>query len=656
MANTPPDPHLTHDLGCVLCAVAVNIFVDIVLVVDVLVSFRTCHITPERQLLLDIIENRKAYLKSWFVPDLISTVPYDLVVPVRLAARNGLPLGRTLDVFAKLLRLTRFVRLLKLANHIEYARVLRITLLVSFLVLWTHWLACAQYALSNVELDEEGGAIDVLMGSRADDDGGDGGGTAPSLLVGARGVSWVVRLGLHRESFPMRYLAAFYYAVTMSAKSPWLAPSPPAEFVFGCVAVVVCSVLYAAFVGSITAVFTSYDAHLGRQRDALNLVRAFSRYRGLSKPTQRRLVRNYEAYWHETNGIDTQKFLRTMVPKHLLQDVLRELYAPVLFTMPALTNSDALSADGLFAFLSGLRTQVLLSGDVLWRYGQFPSTIYILMHGSVQLLLVKTPGRNSAPDAAHALADASIGASTNAPSAKSAKYRRKQSTATSFRHVSRSMDETHAALYKVERPGSVLGFQVLYRSLEPMPFGARADQRSTCYSIDRSQLLELVRTYDHEGTFQLILANAAREAILRCRQLVDSAPQIEDQVLSEWADFCSERADDDGRQSMAQRTTAAGAGSFSSDGSFKGKPGASIAELSEQMAALQAQMSELLSRIPATTQSASPSPTSLGTRSARRSGEGGRSSPLSPASAGSAIFNAASADGGRRANHAEMHA
>ena len=48
-----------------------------------------------------------------------------------------------------------------------------------------------------------------------------------------------------------------------------------------------------------------------------------------------------------------------MVQRHLLQDVLKELYAPVLFTMPSLTNNDNLSADGLFAFLSGLRTQVL---------------------------------------------------------------------------------------------------------------------------------------------------------------------------------------------------------------------------------------------------------------------------------------------------------
>ena len=55
----------------------------------------------------------------------------------------------------------------------------------------------------------------------------------------------------------------------LHAKSPWQHPSPPGEFAFGCAAVVACSVLYAAFVGFLTAMITSYDAHLGRQRDAL---------------------------------------------------------------------------------------------------------------------------------------------------------------------------------------------------------------------------------------------------------------------------------------------------------------------------------------------------------------------------------------------------
>ena len=601
--------------------VAVNVFIDLVLIVDMLVSFRTCHFTTERHLLLDVKENRRAYLRSWFVPDLISTVPFHLVVPGDL--------GRTMDAFAKFLRIARIVRLIKMANHIAYARLLRIILLVSFLVLWTHWLACAQYALSNVPVDHvDDGMSGALLddASGGDSDGGDaGGGTGLSevtgvgpapYVVGARGVSWVERLGLHHQSFSMRYLAAYYYAVTMSAKSPWLAPSPPGEFLFGCVAVVVCSVLYAAFVGSFTAVFTSYDAHLGRQREALNLVRVFSRYRGLSQATQTRLVKNYEAYWHESNGIDTQKFLRTMVPRHLLQDVLKELYAPVLFTMPSLTNNDNLSADGLFAFLSGLRTQVLLSGDVLWRGGQYHTTVYILMHGSVQLLVAR-PGCAEPPSQPPPVAAARTPPSrpssrpptTSASPDKNAapppmRGARKQSVATSFRTVAKRLSETHAALYKVERPGSLLGFQHIHRPVEPMPFGARADQRSTCYSIDRQQLQELIRTFDGEGTFHKILVRAAREAILKCRKLTainasnatDGRSNTVDEVLHEWADFCSD-------DQPSSRTTSPQVSRHTTTPSrATAKPSSDqisqLEELADKVAILQSMMSEVLDRLP----------------------------------------------------------
>lgn len=131
--------------------------------------------------------------------------------------------------------------------------------------------------------------------------------------------------------------------------------------------------LYASFVGSLTAVITSYDTHLGRQREALNSIRAFARHHGLSKTTQSRLVRNYEAYWAETNGEDPRTFITEKVPSHLSHDLLKELYAPLLLAMGSIEA--LVSPDTLFSFLSKLRTRVLISGDVLWHAGQVRSPL-----------------------------------------------------------------------------------------------------------------------------------------------------------------------------------------------------------------------------------------------------------------------------------------
>ena len=74
-------------------------------------------------------------------------------------------------------------------------------------------------------------------------------------------------------------------------------------------------------------------------------------------------------------------------------------------------------------------------------------------------------------------------------------------------------------MYKVERPGSLLGFQSLRRPPEAMPFGARADQRSICYSVDRTVLLEVVSVHDPDGMLNSCLLKSARDTIKDCRTL-----------------------------------------------------------------------------------------------------------------------------------------
>ena len=199
-------------------------------------------------------------------------------------------------------------------------------------------------------------------------------------------------------------------------------------------------------------------------------------------------------------------------------------YAPVLFALPALSKNEALSADGLFAFLSALRTQVLLSGDVLWRIGQFHTTTYILMRGAVQLLDATsdllgevTEAEEEAEGARHSQSRQHAAASFLRRRHQSC-HRARQANS-SLRATEKRLSETHAAMYMVERPGSLLGFQPLRRAPEPMVFGARADHKSTCYSIDRQQLQELTITYDTEGVLHETLLQTARETILNSRSI-----------------------------------------------------------------------------------------------------------------------------------------
>ena len=91
---------------------------------------------------------------------------------------------------------------------------------------------------------------------------------------------------------------------------------------------------------------------------------------------QRRLVANYEAYWHETNGIDTQKFLHTMVPRHLLQDAeiwtgpSSHMFRPDCSPTTGLSGIRCLSWTGFFFTIVGTYAGfALLLIGVFWSAG-----------------------------------------------------------------------------------------------------------------------------------------------------------------------------------------------------------------------------------------------------------------------------------------------
>ena len=112
------------------------------------------------------------------------------------------------------------------------------------LAFWVHWVACGWWALGVAQPDPLGGnsSSGGGLGGGGGLVGGGGGEGGEGIAIGAAGVSWVYRYGLEEEHLGMRYLAAFYFAITMVAKSPWLEPSPPAEFVFASLLVLACTV------------------------------------------------------------------------------------------------------------------------------------------------------------------------------------------------------------------------------------------------------------------------------------------------------------------------------------------------------------------------------------------------------------------------------
>jgi hypothetical protein len=129
----------------------VNLAVDILFLIDCLLSCITAYFDPETGLLVThpklIIKN---YFRTWLLADILSSFPLDRIMCI--FGQSGSPYIR----FAKLLRWLKAIRFLKMVQMLQKlqdevgsfaSNGTRLLKLIGFLFLCTHLCACAWYGL-----------------------------------------------------------------------------------------------------------------------------------------------------------------------------------------------------------------------------------------------------------------------------------------------------------------------------------------------------------------------------------------------------------------------------------------------------------------------------------------------------------------------------
>ncbi|KAK1888847.1 Potassium voltage-gated channel subfamily H member 5 [Dissostichus eleginoides] len=154
--------------------------VDVVFLIDIVLNFHTTFVGPAGEVVSDARLIRMNYLKTWFVIDLLSCLPYDIIngfehvdEDIIASATQTSHLResfhrnttRTEDSFLpglsslfsslkviRLLRLGRVAR--KLDHYLEYGAAV-LLLLVCVFGLVAHWLACIWYSIGDYEVIDE---------------------------------------------------------------------------------------------------------------------------------------------------------------------------------------------------------------------------------------------------------------------------------------------------------------------------------------------------------------------------------------------------------------------------------------------------------------------------------------------------------------------
>lgn len=126
-----------------------NSLIDLIFLMDIIVNFRTTFYDIETgDEVFDPKRSAKKYLKSRFMVDLLSTIPFDNIVGIFY--NNTSPVLQLFSLL-KLVRISRLGHIIKSMNvtH-DIKNMLKLSKLIFVIIIYIHCLACLWYVIVTV--------------------------------------------------------------------------------------------------------------------------------------------------------------------------------------------------------------------------------------------------------------------------------------------------------------------------------------------------------------------------------------------------------------------------------------------------------------------------------------------------------------------------
>uniref|UniRef100_A0A8C1BUS5 Potassium voltage-gated channel, subfamily H (eag-related), member 5b n=1 Tax=Cyprinus carpio carpio TaxID=630221 RepID=A0A8C1BUS5_CYPCA len=346
--------------------------VDVIFLVDIVLNFHTTFVGPGGEVISDPKLIRMNYLKTWFVIDLLSCLPYDIINAFENVDEGISSLFSSLKV-VRLLRLGRVAR--KLDHYLEYGAAV-LVLLVCVFGLVAHWLACIWYSIGDYEvIDEQTNTIktDSWLYQLATSIG------SPYRYNASGTGQW--EGGPGKDSL---YITSLYFTMTSLTTIGFgnIAPTTDGEKIFSVAMMMVGSLLYATIFGNVTTIFQQMYANTNRYHEMLNNVRDFLKLYQVPKGLSERVMDYIVSTWSMSKGIDTEKVL-SICPKDMRADICVHLNRKVFNEHPAFR----LASDGCLRSLA-VQFQMIHSapGDLIFHAGESVDLLCFVVSGSLEVI------------------------------------------------------------------------------------------------------------------------------------------------------------------------------------------------------------------------------------------------------------------------------
>lgn len=391
-------------------APGVDWFFDSIFAIDLIMCFRTAYYKED---VLVQMSGQIAchYLRTWFIIDFLSTVPFDKVLPLMFPSiDSGTARMVKMLRFFRLFRLFKLIRVFKfeavrefIENYLSDACV-AVSALLARIFFICHLFTCFWYYIGSMNLDEDSSfpacpniylkepPTDPTSGLVAE-------GTIPGqkvyyLTPGGRscdnGPTWVREFDVNYFSVTGKYLTSLYVIVKtiMAVGYGDIYPTNSGERGYMIIVEVAGAVVYGYILSGISRSFEATANKLDQIK--LKNVQDWTDYREFDALLKRRIRQHYQYMLNHTNGYGDYHLIEVL-PRSLRNDVVDKIYAKYIKGLHrAIFYTDPLNpvaCDIVRDLLAYIRPQQVFPGDIICEQDDLLEDLYFIMTGCVEGLL-----------------------------------------------------------------------------------------------------------------------------------------------------------------------------------------------------------------------------------------------------------------------------